>query len=165
MATLWSVTIPGITVPLLMKIPRMSEGEDPAAIVSFEMEQMILPRLSGPHVPGCFGTGDFARQAYVVMERIPGKTQPAWRAAAGLRRGKRHRRKNRARAGRPAPAECHSSRYQAEQHHVPARRRSRPDRFRIVAPQSLARSVAGRVPLALRNGAVHGARASAWRAR
>jgi len=74
MATLWSVTSPGITVPLLMKIPRMSEGEDPAAIVSFEMEQMILPRLSGPHVPRCFGTGDFARQAYVVMERIPGKT-------------------------------------------------------------------------------------------
>ncbi len=74
MATLWSVTHPGITVPLLMKIPLMSEGEDPAAIVSFEMEQMILPRLSGPHVPGCFGTGDFARQAYVVMERIAGKT-------------------------------------------------------------------------------------------
>ncbi len=74
MAMLWSVTHPDITVPLLMKIPLMSEGEDPAAIVSFEMEQMILPRLSGPHVPGCFGTGDFARQAYVVMERIPGKT-------------------------------------------------------------------------------------------
>ena len=35
MATLWSVTHPGITVPLLMKIPRISEGEDPAAIVSF----------------------------------------------------------------------------------------------------------------------------------
>jgi nucleotide-binding universal stress UspA family protein len=30
--------------------------------------------LSGPHVPACFGTGDFARQAYVVMERIPGQT-------------------------------------------------------------------------------------------
>src|SRR5258708_10438064 len=74
MATLWSVTPPGITAPLLMKIPRASEGEDPAAIVSFEMEQMILPRLSGPHVPQCFGTGDFARQAYVVMERIPGPT-------------------------------------------------------------------------------------------
>src|SRR5882757_7659234 len=74
MATLWSVTHPGITVPLLMKIPLMSEGEDPAAIVSFEMEQMILPRLSGPHVPACFGTGDFARQPYVVIERIPGKT-------------------------------------------------------------------------------------------
>jgi serine/threonine protein kinase len=74
MATLWSVSHPGIEVPLLMKIPRVSEGEDPAAIVSFEMEQMILPRLSGPHVPACFGTGDFARQAYVVIERIPGQT-------------------------------------------------------------------------------------------
>jgi len=74
MATLWSVTHPDITVPLLMKIPRVSEGEDPAAIVSFEMEQMIMPRLSGPHVPACYGTGDFARQPYVVLERIPGKT-------------------------------------------------------------------------------------------
>jgi len=74
MATLWSVTHPGINVPLLMKVPRVSEGEDPAAIVSFEMEQMILPRLSGPHVPACFGSGDFARQAYVVIERIPGQT-------------------------------------------------------------------------------------------
>jgi len=74
MATLWSVSHPGIELPLLMKIPRVSEGEDPAAIVSFEMEQMILPRLSGPHVPACFGTGDFARQAYVVIERIPGQT-------------------------------------------------------------------------------------------
>src|SRR5882672_3500456 len=74
MATLWTVTHPGITVPLLMKAPLVSEGEDPAAIVSFEMEQMILPRLAGPHVPGCFGTGDFERQPCLVMERIPGKT-------------------------------------------------------------------------------------------
>jgi eukaryotic-like serine/threonine-protein kinase len=74
MATLWSVTWPDIDVPMLMKIPLVSEGEDPAAIVSFEMEQMILPRLSGPHVPACFGAGDFARQAYVVIERIPGQT-------------------------------------------------------------------------------------------
>src|SRR5881409_528247 len=74
MATLWTVTHPGITVPILMKVPRVAEGEDPAAIVSFEMEQMILPRLAGAHVPGCFGSGDFDRQAYVVMERIPGKT-------------------------------------------------------------------------------------------
>jgi eukaryotic-like serine/threonine-protein kinase len=57
-----------------MKIPRVSEGEDSAAIVSFGMEQMILPRLSGPHVPLCYATGDFARQAYVVIEAIPGKT-------------------------------------------------------------------------------------------
>src|SRR5438067_1827606 len=74
MATLWSVSHLGIEAPLLMKIPRVAEGEDPAAIVSFEMEQMILPRLSGPHVLACFATGDFARQAYVVIERIPGQT-------------------------------------------------------------------------------------------
>ena len=74
MATLWSVTWPDSDTPMLMKIPRVSEGEDPAAIVGFEMEQMIMPRLSGPHVPACFGAGDFARQPYVVMERIPGKT-------------------------------------------------------------------------------------------
>ena len=74
MATLWSVTRPDMSVPVLMKIPRISEGEDPAAIVSFEMEQMILPRLKGPHVPACFATGDFTRQAYVVIEQIPGET-------------------------------------------------------------------------------------------
>src|SRR6187431_622567 len=74
MATLWRVTWPDSDTPMLMKVPLISEGEDPAAIVSFEMEQMILPRLSGPHVPACFGTGDFARQPYVVIERIPGKT-------------------------------------------------------------------------------------------
>src|SRR5215831_4058566 len=74
MATLWSVTHPDLAGPLLMKIPRVGEGEDPAVIVSFEMEQMILPKLRGPHVPAWFATGDFDRQAYVVMERLPGKT-------------------------------------------------------------------------------------------
>ena len=74
MATLWSVTRPDFAMPLLMKVPRVSEGEDPAAIVSFEMEQMILPRLSGPHVPACYATGDFGHQAYVVIEPILGTT-------------------------------------------------------------------------------------------
>src|SRR6478752_3879285 len=73
-ATLWTVTHADIDAPLLMKIPRASEGEDPAAIVSFEMEMMILPRLTGPHVPHCYGTGDFAHQAYAVIERISGTT-------------------------------------------------------------------------------------------
>ena len=35
---------------------------------------MILPRVSGPHVPFCYAAGDFSRQAYVAIERIPGKT-------------------------------------------------------------------------------------------
>jgi hypothetical protein len=51
MATLWSVIRPDIAAPLLMKIPLVCEGEDPAAIVGFEMEQVILPRLSGRTSP------------------------------------------------------------------------------------------------------------------
>ena len=74
MAILWSVTDPDHPEPLLMKVPRLFEGEDPAAIVSFEMETMILPRLSGPHVPRCIATADFEHQPYVVMEHVPGAT-------------------------------------------------------------------------------------------
>jgi eukaryotic-like serine/threonine-protein kinase len=73
MSTLRVVTRPDIDVPVLMKVPKLLEGMDPAAIVSFEMEQMILPRISGVHVPRFFGAGDFAVQPYIVMERIPGR--------------------------------------------------------------------------------------------
>jgi len=74
MATLWRVSRPGATMPLLMKVPRIGEGADPAAIVGFEMEQMILPRLTGVHVPKFVAAGDFAVQPYIVMEAIAGKT-------------------------------------------------------------------------------------------
>ena len=74
MATLWRVSRPDAAMPMLMKVPRFSEGEDSAAIVSFEMEQMILPRISGVHVPAFVAAGDFAVQPYIVMEHIAGKT-------------------------------------------------------------------------------------------
>jgi eukaryotic-like serine/threonine-protein kinase len=74
MATLWRVSRPDATMPMLMKVPRFSEGDDPAAIVSFEMEQMILPRISGIHVPAFVAAGDFAVQPYLVMEHVAGKT-------------------------------------------------------------------------------------------
>jgi serine/threonine protein kinase len=74
MATLWRVSRPGATMPMLMKVPKLGEGEDPADIVSFEMEQMILPRLSGVHVPKFVAVGDFVVQPYIVMECIIGKT-------------------------------------------------------------------------------------------
>nr|WP_316651835.1 bifunctional serine/threonine-protein kinase/universal stress protein [uncultured Gellertiella sp.] len=74
MARLWIVTHPGHEQPLLMKVPMIGEGDDPAAIVSFEMEQMILPRLTGPHVPQHIANGDFATHPYIVMERLPGKS-------------------------------------------------------------------------------------------
>jgi serine/threonine protein kinase len=74
MAAVWRVTRPGIPTPMLMKVPRIGEGTDPAAIVSFEMEQMIMPRLTGVHVPKCIAVGDFAHQPYIALECIPGKT-------------------------------------------------------------------------------------------
>jgi len=74
MAALWRVSRAGTTMPMLMKVPIIAEGSDPEAIVSFEMEQMILPRLSGSHVPKFVAAGDFSVRPYIVMERIPGST-------------------------------------------------------------------------------------------
>jgi serine/threonine protein kinase len=74
MALLHHASRPGEDTPLLMKVPRLREGEDPAAIVSFEMEQMIMPRLSGPHVPRFVAMAGFDTSPYIVMERIEGPT-------------------------------------------------------------------------------------------
>jgi protein-serine/threonine kinase len=76
MAHLWRVTaLAGDNeLPLIMKVPRIKGGEDPATIVGFEVEQMILPALHGPHVPRFVARGDFTGQPYIVMERIPGPT-------------------------------------------------------------------------------------------
>ena len=74
MAEIWEVTKEGIDTPLVMKVPLILDGDDPTMIVGFEGEQMILPRLSGPHVPRCFGLGDFSVQPYIVMERIEGES-------------------------------------------------------------------------------------------
>lgn len=73
MATLFIVRRPDSPTQMVMKLPRIGEGEDPAAIVSFEMEQMIMPRLSGPHVPAYVAAGGFDVLPYIVMERIAGK--------------------------------------------------------------------------------------------
>ena len=57
---------------LIMKVPRIKGGEDPATIVGFEVEMMIMPMLAGRHVPKFIAKGDFTRQPYIVMERIAG---------------------------------------------------------------------------------------------
>lgn len=77
MANLWRVSrVDGSDdgIELLMKVPRIKGGEDPATIVGFEVEQMLMPQLSGPHVPRFVARGDWTRQAFIVMERIPGDT-------------------------------------------------------------------------------------------
>jgi len=74
MATLWDIApFEGDTGDaLIMKMPRIKGGEDPATIVGFEVEQMVMPMLKGPHVPRFVTKGDFTGQPYIVMERIQG---------------------------------------------------------------------------------------------
>lgn len=77
MAVLWRVSrIEGDDPqqPLLMKIPILGDNNDPAAIVGFEVEQMIMPKLTGIHVPHYVAAGDFTGQPYIVMELIAGKS-------------------------------------------------------------------------------------------
>jgi len=80
MATLWQVSrvdpsrSADAALPLLMKVPRLLGGENPTAIVGFEVERMIMPALSGPHVPKFIAKGDFTRLPYIVMERIEGSS-------------------------------------------------------------------------------------------
>ena len=71
-ATIWAVTHPDHAEPMVMKVPTILDGYDAPTIVGFEVEQMIMPRLSGPHVPKVIGVGDFDVMPYIVTERIPG---------------------------------------------------------------------------------------------
>src|SRR5215470_13132783 len=73
MASFWRVSRPGTDLPMVMKVPLLRRGEDPITIVGFEVEQMILARLSGPHVPRFVAAGDFERP-YIVMEFVSGRS-------------------------------------------------------------------------------------------
>jgi non-specific serine/threonine protein kinase len=76
-AELWSVRRAGDARSLIMKVPLLGDSDNPLPIVSFETEQMILPRLTGPHVPFFVAAGDLERQPYLVMERLPGQSLKA----------------------------------------------------------------------------------------
>ncbi|MBL9051496.1 MAG: universal stress protein [Tabrizicola sp.] len=71
-ATIWEVTHPDHQGPMVMKVPTILDGYDGPTIVGFEVEQMIMPRLSGPHVPKVIGSGGFDVMPYIVTEKIEG---------------------------------------------------------------------------------------------
>lgn len=60
--------------PLVMKVPGIGPGEPTLGVVSFEVEQTILPLLSGPHVPRVVASGDLSERPYLVMEEISGES-------------------------------------------------------------------------------------------
>jgi nucleotide-binding universal stress UspA family protein len=64
--------------PLLMKIPRLGYGEPAEAVVSYEVEAMVMAALKGPHVPRFLAAGDLAVQPYIVMELVEGSSLKEW---------------------------------------------------------------------------------------
>ncbi len=87
MATVWRATRADVPLPLALKVPRSGNADDAAAIVGFETELVILPKLVGPHVPRFIAAADFEAQPYLAMEFIPGPTLEERRAAAPLSAG------------------------------------------------------------------------------
>jgi nucleotide-binding universal stress UspA family protein len=73
MGDLFRVTHPQHAGSLVMKAPRLDRGDRMASLLSFETEALILPELTGPHVPKLVATGDLRRAPYLVLETIDGE--------------------------------------------------------------------------------------------
>jgi serine/threonine protein kinase len=67
----------------LLKRPKLGFGSHPACYAGFETEQMVLGRLTGPHVPRCLGQDD-GTAPWLAVERIDGKSFEAIAAEAPL---------------------------------------------------------------------------------
>ena len=65
---------PGLEPPflLVMKVPGVGRGEPPLGVVSFEIEQTILPRLAGSFAPRVIAVGEFDVHPFIVMEEVQG---------------------------------------------------------------------------------------------
>lgn len=74
MAALWHARSPAHDFPLIVKVPFIEPGEDVSMLVSFEVEDLIARRLTGPHVPRFVGSGDIAVLPYLAMEFVEGES-------------------------------------------------------------------------------------------
>jgi len=66
----------------LLKTPKLGFGSHPACSAGFDVEQMILGRIAGPHVPRLLASGEEDFGPYLVIEQISGTslTDFAWQA-------------------------------------------------------------------------------------
>ena len=74
MASLWRARSPAHDFPILLKVPFLDPGEDVSVIVGYEVEELVLKRLTGPHVPRFVGSGDLNRIPYIAMEFLEGES-------------------------------------------------------------------------------------------
>ena len=118
MADIWRVSRSDIDFPIIMKVPLLDFEGDISVLVGFEVEQMIMAELRGPHVPRWVANGDFAVQPYIVMEYIDGPTllKQIPRSGRAHERGREHRHRGGCRPRRSAPAARAAPRSQAGQH-------------------------------------------------
>lgn len=74
MATIWKVSRDGVSIPMAMKIPLLKDADDPSYILCFEVEEMILPKISSVHAPRFIEAEDFSNRPFFVMELIEGQS-------------------------------------------------------------------------------------------
>ena len=74
MGHIFRVTGSDATRPMIMKVPRVGPGESGEGLINFETESMLLPALSGAHVPRFVAAGSLAKTPYLVTEWIEGET-------------------------------------------------------------------------------------------
>lgn len=72
MGAVWRATNPAFDFPLVLKIPFLDPGQDVSVVIGYEVEEMIMRRLSGPHVPRFAAAGDLARIPFLAMEFVEG---------------------------------------------------------------------------------------------
>jgi nucleotide-binding universal stress UspA family protein len=71
---IFRVTSPDQGFPTIIKLPRLGAFEPSENLISFEIEAMIMPTLSGDHIPRFVAAGDLVKTPYLVTEWIEGES-------------------------------------------------------------------------------------------
>lgn len=71
---IFRVSEPAHEFPTIIKVPRIGPLEPSENLISFETESLILPALSGPHVPRFVAAGDLGKVPYLVTEWVEGRS-------------------------------------------------------------------------------------------
>ncbi|MCO5090806.1 bifunctional serine/threonine-protein kinase/universal stress protein [Bosea sp. (in: a-proteobacteria)] len=74
MASLWRARHPDFAIPIVLKIPFLDPGQDVSVVIGYEVEALILKRLSGPHVPRYIRSGELSETPYLAMEFVAGES-------------------------------------------------------------------------------------------
>ena len=60
------------SMPLVMKVPKLSVMLPTSVFTGFETEMRVLSKLRGAYTPKVYSKGDLARAPYLVMEYVEG---------------------------------------------------------------------------------------------